>query len=246
MKITIENIKDFKPYMGISEGADAGYNFILKNADLYGKSEKIKNTIDKSLLLINKIVSENEPKEEKKEAKSEKPSEKPTKKPKSDDSGKKEKPKKKVKKDTKDKPTKTPKTPKAKKEKKETKERVAEAEPWQYTLRRFAAMCGKERTVTGIRKFVREIQANFSAKLGKKTPHIDLIRQIQEKLLPKANSKEKKIELPQWDDLKKQCQQAAREKIVSRTIAKPEIKSAALSGLKKKRKSSKRRKRSCR
>ena len=64
MKITIENIKDFKPYMGISEGADAGYNFILKNADLYGKSEKIKNTIDKSLLLINKIVSENKPKEE--------------------------------------------------------------------------------------------------------------------------------------------------------------------------------------
>lgn len=175
-----------------------------------------------------------------------KPSPEPKKKPKSEDLGKKEKPQKKVKKDTKDKPTKTPKTPKAKKEKKEPKPRVAEAEPWQYTLRRFAAMCGKERTVTGIRKFVREIQANFSAKLGKKTPHIDLIRQIQEKLLPKANSKEKKIELPQWDDLKKQCQQAAREKIVSRTIAKPEIKSAALSGLKKKRKSSKRRKRSCR
>ena len=242
MKITIENIKDFKPYMGISEGADAGYNFILKNADLYGKSEKIKNTIDKSLLLINKIVSENKPKEEKKEA----TSPEPKKKPKSEDSGKKEKPKNKVKKDTKDKPTKEAKTPKEKKEKKEAKPRVAEAEPWQYTLRRFAAMCGKERTVTGIRKFVREIQANFSAKLGKKTPHIDLIRQIQEKLLPKANSKEKKIELPQWDDLKKQCQQAAREKIVSRTIAKPEIKSAALSGLKKKRKSSKRRKRSCR
>lgn len=134
------------------------------------------------------------------------------------------------------------KTDEAPKTEKQGKPKVGEAAPWQSTLRKFASMCGKERTVTSIRKFVREIQANFSAKLKGKTPHIELIREIQEKLLPKANSSERKVTLPQWDDLKKQCQAAAREWTVSKTVKKPEIKSTSLSGVKKKRKTKKTRK----
>ncbi|MBQ3689436.1 MAG: hypothetical protein II937_06155, partial [Bacteroidales bacterium] len=46
---------------------------------------------------------------------------------------------------------------------KESKPKIGEAEPWQVTLRYFAAYCcGKEKTVTSIRKFVKQIQAQFS------------------------------------------------------------------------------------
>ncbi|MBQ3658369.1 MAG: hypothetical protein II956_16255, partial [Bacteroidales bacterium] len=118
---------------------------------------------------------------------------------------------------------------------KESKPKIGEAEPWQVTLRYFAAYCcGKEKTVTSIRKFVKQIQAQFSAKLRRKTPHIELIREIQEKLIPKANSTETKVQLPEWADLKKRCQEAAREKTISKTVAKPQLKETALSGLKKK------------
>lgn len=121
------------------------------------------------------------------------------------------------------------------KSKKESKPKIGEAEPWQVTLRYFAAYCcGKEKTVTSIRKFVKQIQAQFSAKLRHKTPHIELIREIQEKLIPKANSTETKVQLPEWADLKKRCQEAAKEKTISKTVAKPQLKETALSGLKKK------------
>ena len=258
MKITITNIDDFTPFLGKSKGADAGFEYIKKFGKLYSKSDTIKETIDKSLLLINKIVSENEPQKKtrkgkyttakgkykitsrrkKGEPKAKKEEEKPAKKPKTTRSKPKNStssPKNGTKAEKK-----TDKTAKTSKSKKEGKPKVGEAAPWQQCLRRFASMCGKERTVTSIRKFVREIQANFSAKLKGKTPHIELIREIQEKLLPKANSSERKVTLPQWDDLKKQCQAAAREWTVSKTVKKPEITSTSLSGLKKKRKSRKR------
>ena len=234
MKITITNIDDFKPYLGKSNGADAGYEYIKKFGKLYSKSDTIKKTIDQSLLLINKIVSENEPKK------------KPLKHKFTKGKGGKRKVTGRRKKGEK-KPKKTSGTTKKKtgttkekgttetKSKKESKPKIGEAEPWQVTLRYFAAYCcGKEKTVTSIRKFVKQIQAQFSAKLRRKTPHIELIREIQEKLIPKANSTETKVQLPEWADLKKRCQEAAREKTISKTVAKPQLKETALSGLKKK------------
>lgn len=234
MKITITNIDDFKPYLGKSNGADAGYEYIKKFGKLYSKSDTIKKTIDQSLLLINKIVSENEPKK------------KPLKHKFTKGKGGKRKVTGRRKKGEK-KPKKTSGTTKKKtgttKKKgttennpqKESKPKIGEAEPWQVTLRYFAAYCcGKEKTVTSIRKFVKQIQAQFSAKLRRKTPHIELIREIQEKLIPKANSTETKVQLPEWADLKKRCQEAAREKTISKTVAKPQLKETALSGLKKK------------
>jgi len=244
MKITITNIDDFKPYLGKSNGADAGYEYIKKFGKLYSKSDTIKKTIDQSLLLINKIVSENEPKKKplkhkftkgkggkrkvvsrrkKGEKKTEKKADEPKKKPKKASGTTKKKTGTTKEKGT----TKT-------KSKKESKPKIGEAEPWQVALRRFATMCGKERTVTSIRKFVKEIQAQFSAKLRHKTPHIELIREIQEKLIPKANSTETKVQLPEWADLKKRCQEAAKEKTISKTVAKPQLKETALSGIKKK------------
>ena len=245
MKITITNIDDFKPYLGKSNGADAGYEYIKKFGKLYSKSDTIKKTIDQSLLLINKIVSENEPKKKplkhkftkgkggkrkvvsrrkKGEKKPEKKADEPKKKPKKTSGTTKKKTG-----TTKEKGT------TKNKSKKESKPKIGEAEPWQVTLRYFAAYCcGKEKTVTSIRKFVKQIQAQFSAKLKRKTPHIELIREIQEKLIPKANSTETKVQLPEWTDLKKRCQEAAREKTISKTVAKPQLKETALSGIKKK------------
>ena len=264
MKITITNIDDFTPFLGKSKGADAGFEYIKKFGKLYSKSDTIKETIDKSLLLINKIVSENEPQKkprkgkyttakgkykitsrrkkgepkEKKEAKKEEG--KPAKKPKTTRSTPKNStssPKNGTKAEKK-----TDKTAKTSKSKKEGKPKVGEAEPWQITLRYFATYCcGKEKTVTSIRKFIKQIQTTFSAKLGNKTPHIDLIRDIQKKLLPMANSSEVKVSLPEWSDLKKRCQEAAKDKIISKTVKRPKLTSASLSGLKKKKK-----RRSCR
>ncbi|MBQ3658062.1 MAG: hypothetical protein II956_14670, partial [Bacteroidales bacterium] len=162
MKITITNIDDFKPYLGKSNGADAGYEYIKKFGKLYSKSDTIKKTIDQSLLLINKIVSENEPKK------------KPLKHKFTKGKGGKRKVTGRRKKGEK-KPKKTSGTTKKKtgttkekgttetKSKKESKPKIGEAEPWQVTLRYFAAYCcGKEKTVTSIRKFVKQIQAQFS------------------------------------------------------------------------------------
>ena len=149
---------------------------------------------------------------------------------------KEEKPKRKVKSSSgKSSSGKSSKTSTKRESEKPSKPKVGEAAPWQSTLRRFATMCGKERTVTSVRKFVKEIQANFSAKLKGKTPHIELIREIQEKLLPYANKiDERKVQLPNWADFKTKCQAAAKEWTVSKSEPKPELKTTALSGLKKK------------
>jgi hypothetical protein len=237
MEITITNIDDFKPYLGKSNGADAGYEYIKKFGKLYSKSDTIKKTIDQSLLLINKIVSENEPKKKPLKHKYTKGKGKRKvvgRRKKGEKKSEPKKPKKKAKTSGTTKKT-TTKTEKQTKTKKQPKKKVGEAAPWQATLRRFATMCGKERTVTSVRKFVKEIQVNFSAKLRKKTPHIELIREIQEKLLPYANKTNVvKVQIPAWADLKTQCQAAAKEWTVSKTVEKPEIKETALSGLKKK------------
>ncbi len=218
MKISITNIDDFKPFLGKDDVADAAYDYVKKFGKIYGKSAKVTEAIDESLKVLSEVATENAP-EKKTEDK-----------PKKDNKGKSDKPKKKRKTGKKDTQN------KKNKEKKPSKPKVGEVAPRQATLRRFASMCGKERTIASIRKFVKEIQANFSAKLKRKTPHIELIREIQTKLLKYANSGERKVSLPQWDDFKKQCQAAAREWTVSKTVGKPELKETSLSGLKKKRK----------
>lgn len=268
--ITIKDLSDYDKIKGLNETIDKGYPMVKKTIDggLYERNDNAKHIVDTWIKKANALLAQQtkeEKKEPKAEPKSEKPSEKPTKKPKTKDSDKPKKPSKpqKEKKDEKPKTsgskrkkrtstakteTKTekkkdekPKTQKPTKSTKPTKEKIGEAEPWQVTLRYFATYCcGKDKTVASIRKFVKQIQATFSAKLGNKTPHIELIREIQEKLLPKANSSEKKVSLPEWTDLKKRCQEAAKDKIISKKVKRPTIVKTALSGLKKKRKSRKR------
>ncbi len=121
------------------------------------------------------------------------------------------------------------------KEKKPSKPKVGEEAQWQNALRTFARMCGKDKTVNSVRKFVLQIQSNFAKKLGKKTPNIELIREIQTKLLPYANKiDQNRVQLPEWADFKAKCQAAAKEWTVSKTVKKPDMSEKSLSGLKKK------------
>ena len=121
--------------------------------------------------------------------------------------------------------------------KKEDKTKLAEPPNWLKTLRSFKNAAGKERTVTGIRKMVMDIQDRFDAKRGLKTPHITLIREIQDKLLPYANRHtDRKVQLPQWTDLVEQCKKAIATVSVSSKVSKEDIKTATLAGTHKSRK----------
>ncbi len=141
---------------------------------------------------------------------------------------------------------KKPQTKPEPKPKKETKKRtsdktkLAEAPNWLKTLRSFKNAAGKERTVTGIRKMVMDIQDRFDAKRGRNTPHIDIIRDIQDKLLPYANKKTAKVQLPQWEDLVERCKKAIATVAVSSKVEKEDIKTTTLSGTRRKRKTGRR------
>jgi len=148
--------------------------------------------------------------------------------------GKKYTPKKKdePKKDTKTKADKK-KDPKPKKDKKPAKPQVGESPAWLTTLKSFVkSFAGQTKDTWRVRKYVKEIQANFDAKRGGKTPHIDIIREIQDKLLPYANKDAKKVDIPKYDDLVSKCKSAINGKgfTVSKKAKKPELKKESLSG----------------
>lgn len=141
--------------------------------------------------------------------------------------GKKYRPKKK------DDPKKPKKEPKPKKDKKPAKNQVGESPAWLTTLKSFVkSFAGQTKDTWRVRKYVMEIQANFDAKRGGKTPHIDIIREIQDKLLPYANKDAKKVDIPKYDDLVSKCKSAINDKdfTVSKKAKKPELKKESLSG----------------
>ena len=150
------------------------------------------------------------------------------------------KPEPKPKKETKKKESKKKETKKETKKRTSNKTKLAEAPNWLKTLRSFKSAAGKERTVTGIRKMVMDIQDRFDAKRGLKTPHITLIREIQDKLLPYANKKTAKVQLPQWEDLVERCKKAIATVAVSSEVEKEDIKTTTLSGTRRKRKTGRR------
>ena len=87
---------------------------------------------------------------------------------------------------------------------------------------------------------VMDIQDRFDAKRGRNTPHIDIIRDIQDKLLPYANKKTAKVQLPQWEDLVERCKKAIATVAVSSKVEKEDIKTTTLSGTRRKRKTGRR------
>ena len=119
------------------------------------------------------------------------------------------------------------------------KTKLGENPAWLATLNSFVkSFAGKTKDTWRVRDFVSKIQGSFNAKLGQKTPNIDLIRDIQDKLCPYTKSDKKKVDIPAYAELVAKCKAAIKAKdfTVSRTVPKPEIKSIPLSGVKKKRK----------
>jgi hypothetical protein len=253
--ITIKDLSDYDKIKGLNETIDKGYPMVKKTIDggLYERNDNAKRIVDTWLEKANALLKKQQPKEEKKakptkpkaekkEPKKSKPEakkeeEKPTKKPKTTRS------------ETK-KPTSSPKNgtkseKKTDKTQKEGKPKVGENPAWLATLNSFVkSFAGKTKDTWRVRDFVRKIQGSFNAKLGQKTPNIDLIRDIQDKLISYANSDKKKVDIPAYADLVSKCKAAIKAKdfTVSKTVKKPEITSTSLSGVKKKRKTKKTRK----
>lgn len=232
MKVTAKNVIDkwdeIKPLLP-AELAKIGEESFLPYADLYDDfDEEMIQDFELFLEKVNKYTD--------------KPATKTSKRNYVRGNGKKyrkKKPAPKKDKDTSKKDKTTKKEPKSKQPLKSTKTKLAEAPNWLKTLRSFKNAAGKERTVTGIRKMVMEIQDRFDAKRGLKTPHITLIREIQDKLLPYANRQTAKVQLPQWDDLVARCKTAIATVSVSSKETKDDLKASTLSGTHRKRKAKK-------
>ena len=125
------------------------------------------------------------------------------------------------------------KTKKEKKTSKTKKQQVGENPAWLATLQSFVkSFAGKTKETWRVRKYVVDIQAKFSKKHGNATPNIDIIRDIQDKLIKYANSDERKVDIPEYTDLVAKCKKAIKEKgfTVSNKAKKPEIKTEELSG----------------
>ena len=218
MKITAKNIidqwVDIKPLLP-AELAKIGEESFLPNADLYDDfDEEMIKDFDLFLEKVNKYTDKpatDKPKTKRKYARG---------------NGKKYRKKKPTPKKDKD-------TPKPKKDKKPAKPQVGESPAWLTTLKSFVkSFAGQTKDTWRVRKYVKEIQANFDAKRGGKTPHIDIIREIQDKLLPFANKDAKKVDIPKYDDLVSKCKSAINGKdfTVSKKAKKPELKKESLSG----------------
>ena len=219
MKITAKNViekwDEIKPLLP-KELAQLGEESFLPFADMYDDfDEEMHKDFDLFLEKVNKFTDKPAPKPEKPKEDKPKPQPKPAAKPKAAD-----KPK-------------TEKTPKEKKAKKAGKTKVGENPDWLKTLKSFVkSFAGKYKETWRVREFVKDIQARFSKKHGNSTPNIDLIIEIQDKLLKFANSDEQRVSIPEYAELVSKCKKAIKDKdfTVSKKTKKPELSAKELSG----------------
>jgi len=224
MKITFDNFeKEFPKFKGKVETLDKAFASAVKWKKYYGKNEQATKTIDLFLQKLNELAAKTEtpapkpetPKPEKPKEDKPKPQPKPAAKPKAAD-----KPK-------------TEKKPKEKKPAKPKKKQLGENPDWLKTLKSFVkSFAGQSKETWRVREFVKDIQARFSKKHGNSTPNIDLISEIQDKLLKFANSDEKKVSIPEYSELVSKCKKAIKDKdfTVSKKAKKPELSAKELSG----------------
>ena len=218
MKITAKNVIDqwdeIKPLLP-AELAKMGEETFLPTLDEFGYDafdEDMCKDFDLFLEKVNKFTDKPAPKPET-----------PKPQPKTDNDGKKDKPK----------PEKTEKKDKPEKKHRTKKAQVGESPKWLKTRDAFVkSFAGKTKDTWRVRNYITDIQAYFSKNHGKQTPNIDLIRDIQDKLIKYANSDDRKVTIPAYDDLVSKCKKAIRDKdiTVSNKAKKPEIKPKELSG----------------
>jgi hypothetical protein len=227
--ITVKNILTEYPKIDQNQLPDElkadTFEFVEKYIHLYGK-EKAKNTttvIDGFIEKLNHVVSKQTAKK-----KSRKLPKKPLR-------------AKRIKKQTKVKAKKEKKLKEAKQRKatKPKREKLDKKPDWLMYMRRFLTYEGKERTVQSLYRFTKDFQKTFKENPKRETtPHIGLIRKIQDVLVEKVNKhlSEKRMTLHVSVDLKSEIKDTIAKVSVAKQTGKENLKSETLSGLKKKEK----------
>jgi hypothetical protein len=224
--ITVKNILSEYPKIDQNQLPDElkanVFEFVQKYIHLYGK-EKAQNTtivIDGFIEKLNNVIGK----------KSKKKARKLPKKPLRAKRTKKEKKSK----------GKKAKTPKGKKEKKQSapkREKLERKPDWLLYMRRFLNYEGKEIAVAALYRFTKDFQKTFKENPRREsTPHISLIRKIQDVLVEKVNKhlSEKRMTLRVSADLKSEIKDVIAKVSVAKSRGKESLKSESLSGLKKK------------
>lgn len=82
---------------------------------------------------------------------------------------------------------------------------------WHRILKKFVKMAGTTKDVWRVQEYMRDIQGSCAKGLGRKTPFIDIIREIQEKISKFCKSSEKKVNIPEYKELVEKCKAAFKE-----------------------------------
>lgn len=288
MKVTFENLETIWDGISgkVSDVTKANYDKLKKSFKFYHKSEPIKTSVDKLIVLINddleNFVEDSDDDYEEVDYEEVKPTRKTPRKftreqVKSFKRSKKVRNKQKVNKDTyeywrkkakpykapkveddpEEEPTKPPKKSGEKKsgskkkgdtkkktdtKKKESKSKKAHVNPlknWQKTLEKFISMTGKSTDGWRVYQFVCDINTSFTKALGHKTPHVDLITEIRDKMADLCEKGAKQvgrrnvIEIPKWSELVDKCKQAIKNDgdVYDSKKEKDKLKLPTLSGL---------------
>ncbi len=123
-----------------------------------------------------------------------------------------------------------------KKAKRTPKPKVGESPNWYKTMRTFSEAAGRTVPIRSVRKMLSDLQDRFDAKRDLKTPHITIIREIQDKILPYANKKTAKVALPAWKELVAKCKTAMKTINVDGKAGYSDMESKSLAGCGRKRK----------
>ncbi len=118
---------------------------------------------------------------------------------------------------------------------KNTKTKKAVVPSWLAIIRSFLRFANKERTQTSLRRFLKVLQASFDAKrtADKPTPHIALIREIQDTMVKQINRNisKKKLVIKVSDSFILKLTKVSQSVVVSSKLEKPKVKEESLSGL---------------
>lgn len=131
------------------------------------------------------------------------------------------------------------KTDTKKKESKSKKNHVNPLKNWQKCLDKFIGLAGKTTDSWRIYQFVCDINNSFTKALGHKTPHVDLITEIRDKMADLCEKGAKQvgrrnvIEIPKWSELVDKCKQAIKNDgdVYDSKKEKDKLKKPILSGL---------------
>ena len=130
-----------------------------------------------------------------------------------------------------DEPKKTKKTTSKKTTSKRGKrEKVGESPNWYKTMRTFVEAAGRTIPTRSVRRMLSDLQDRFDSRRGLTTPHVAIIRDIQDCLLPYANKKAEKVKLPAWKSVVSQAKAAMRTINVTGKVSYENISKMTLSG----------------